>query len=69
MRSSAAAQSLPTPTAPGAARTDWQTLRKVLPYLWQYRWRVGLALAFLLLAKVANVGVPVLLKHLVDDDG
>ena len=66
MRSSAAAQSLPTPTAPGAARTDWQTLRKVLPYLWQYRWRVGLALAFLLLAKVANVGVPVLLKHLVD---
>ena len=66
MRSSAAAQSLPTPTAPGAARTDWQTLRKVLPYLWQYRWRVGLALAFLLLAKLANVGVPVLLKHLVD---
>ena len=66
MRPSAAAQSLPTPTAPGAARTDWQTLRKVLPYLWQYRWRVGLALAFLLLAKVANVGVPVLLKHLVD---
>ncbi len=66
MRHSAAAPSLPTPTLPGAARTDWQTLRKVLPYLWQYRWRVGLALAFLLLAKVANVGVPVLLKHLVD---
>ena len=66
MRHSAAAQALPTPTAPGAARTDWQTLRKLLPYLWQYRWRVGLALAFLLLAKVANVGVPVLLKHLVD---
>ena len=66
MRHSAAAPSLPTPTVPGAARTDWQTLRKVLPYLWQYRWRVGLALAFLLLAKVANVGVPVLLKHLVD---
>jgi ATP-binding cassette subfamily B protein len=66
MRPSAAAQSLPTPTVPGAARTDWQTLRKVLPYLWQYRWRVGLALAFLVLAKVANVGVPVLLKHMVD---
>ena len=66
MRHSAAAQALPTPTAPGVARTDWQTLRKLLPYLWQYRWRVGLALAFLLLAKVANVGVPVLLKHLVD---
>jgi len=66
MRHSTAAQSLPTPTVPGAARTDWQTLNKLVPYLWRYRWRVGLALGFLLLAKVANVGVPVLLKHLVD---
>jgi ATP-binding cassette subfamily B protein len=66
MRHSAAAHSLPTPTVPGAARTDLQTLNKLLPYLWRYRWRVGLALGFLLLAKVANVGVPVLLKHLVD---
>ncbi len=66
MRHSAAAHSLPTPTVPGAPRTDWQTLNKLLPYLWRYRWRVGLALGFLLLAKVANVGVPVLLKHLVD---
>ncbi len=66
MRHSAAAHSLPNPATPGVARTDWQTLRKLLPYLWQYRWRVGLALGFLLLAKVANVGVPVLLKHLVD---
>ena len=66
MRRSAPSTTLPVPPSPGAARTDWQTLGKLLPYLWQYRWRVGLALAFLLLAKVANVGVPVLLKHLVD---
>ncbi len=66
MRHSAPSIALATPTAPGAARSDWQTLRKVLPYLWQYRWRVGLALSFLLAAKVANVGVPVLLKYLVD---
>ena len=66
MRHSAAAQSLPIPTAAGAARSDWQTLGKLLPYLWQYRWRVGLALGFLLAAKVANVSVPLLLKHLVD---
>ena len=51
MRHSAAAQSLPNPATPGAARTDWQTLGKLLPYLWQYRWRVGLALGFLLAAK------------------
>ncbi len=47
-------------------RSDWGTLAKLLPYLWRYRWRVGIALAFLLGAKVANVSVPLLLKHLVD---
>ena len=41
-------------------------MAKLLPYLWRYRWRVGIALGFLVAAKVANVGVPVLLKHLVD---
>ena len=45
---------------------DWHTLQRLLPYLWQYKWRVGLALAFMVGAKLANVGVPVLLKRLVD---
>ncbi len=49
--------------APGA---DWATLRRLVPYLWQYKWRVAAALAFMIAAKVANVGVPILLKHLVD---
>ncbi len=53
-----------TPNAP--VRSDWATLAKLLPYLWQYRWRVGTALLFLVAAKVANVGVPVLMKNLVD---
>ena len=52
--------------APPAPRSDWQTLERLLPYLWRYRWRVGLALAFMVGAKVANVGVQVLLKTLVD---
>jgi ATP-binding cassette subfamily B protein len=61
------AGSLPLPADPTAPkRSDWGTLARLLPYLWRYRWRVGLALAFLLAAKVANVGVPVLLKDLVD---
>jgi len=47
-------------------RPDWQTLSRLLPYLWQYKWRVLAALAFMVAAKVANVGVPVLLKELVD---
>ncbi len=51
---------------PAQRRSDWGTLGKLLPYLWRYRWRVGIALVFLLGAKVANVSVPLLLKHLVD---
>lgn len=47
-------------------RSDWATLRRLFPYLWNYKWRVMAALAFMIGAKVANVGVPVLLKNLVD---
>ena len=57
------------PSAPAAAterRSDWSTLQRLLPYLWQYKWRVIAALAFMVGAKAANVGVPVLLKQLVD---
>ncbi|MBA3772008.1 MAG: ABC transporter ATP-binding protein/permease [Ramlibacter sp.] len=52
--------------APARAHTDWATLRRLFPYLWQYKWRVIAALVFMVAAKVANVGVPVLLKNLVD---
>jgi len=45
---------------------DWAVLKRLLPYLWEYKWRVAAALAFMIGAKLANVGVPVLLKHLVD---
>jgi ATP-binding cassette, subfamily B, heavy metal transporter len=46
--------------------TDWATLRRLFPYLWDYKWRVIFALAFMVGAKLANVGVPLLLKNLVD---
>ena len=52
--------------APGAERTDAATLARLFPYLWHYKWRVVFALAFMVGAKLANVGVPVLLKYLVD---
>ncbi len=52
------------PSAPGAR---WAALRHLAPYLWQYRVRVVLALVMLVAAKVANVGVPIVLKHIVDD--
>jgi len=54
------------PVPPGPASGDWSTLQRLLPYLWQYKWRVVLALGFMVAAKFANVGVPVLLKQLVD---
>jgi ATP-binding cassette subfamily B protein len=38
----------------------------LLPYLWEYRWRVLFALACLVVAKLANVGVPLVLKEVVD---
>jgi ATP-binding cassette subfamily B protein len=49
-----------------ADRRDWQNLRGMLPYLWEFRGRALLALACLILAKVANVGVPLVLKEIVD---
>jgi ATP-binding cassette subfamily B protein len=54
------------PDAPPRARSDWFTLRRLAPYLWQYRWRVVAALAFMVGAKLANVSVPLVLKDLVD---
>jgi ATP-binding cassette subfamily B protein len=57
----------PAASAAAAAPTsDWATLRRLFPYLWTYKWRVMAALAFMVGAKVANVGVPLLLKNLVD---
>jgi ATP-binding cassette subfamily B protein len=56
-----------TPSAPAAPRSgDWQTLSRLLPYLWQYKWRVLIALALMVGAKLANVSVPLLLKELID---
>ena len=52
--------------AAGPVSSDWTTLRRLFPYLWQYKWRVLAALAFMVAAKMANVGVPLLLKELVD---
>jgi len=46
--------------------SDWGALRVLIPYLWEYKGRVVLALIFLLVAKVGNVGVPLVLKDIVD---
>jgi ABC-type transport system involved in Fe-S cluster assembly fused permease/ATPase subunit len=51
---------------PQTGGTDIKTLKSLAPFLWEYRGRVALALAALVLAKVANVGVPLVLKEIVD---
>ena len=58
------------PAATLAANTppdsDSRTLKRLLPYLLTYKWRVAAALLFMVGAKLANVSVPLLLKDLVD---
>ncbi len=56
----------PPPDAKGRQRTDWATLKTLFPYLWVYKWRVIAALGALIGAKMANVGVPLVLKQLID---
>jgi ATP-binding cassette subfamily B protein len=59
----------PPPPGQSSSKTrgDIATLKTLLPYLWVYKWRVLAALLALVGAKAANVGVPVVLKKLVDD--
>ncbi len=45
---------------------EWRAAASLLPYLAEYRWRVALALSFLAAAKFANVGVPLVMKEIVD---
>jgi ATP-binding cassette, subfamily B, heavy metal transporter len=60
-----------TPAAPPnseapRARSEWRAVGMLVPYLWEFRTRVVIALAFLIGAKLANVGVPIILKEVVD---
>ncbi len=55
------------PAAGGLRRRgEWRNVVLLFPYLWEFKGRVALALAFLVTAKLANVGVPLLLKEIVD---
>jgi len=62
------ASALPKPPVgqPLAETHTWLTLRTLFPYLWRYRVRVVAALACLILAKLANVGVPLVFKEMID---
>ena len=62
-------KSAPVPQSSNAAtwrRNDWKTIRTLLPYLMEFKGRVTLALLCLTAAKIANVGVPLVMKEIVD---
>jgi len=47
-------------------RADWQTLRSLVPYLLEFKWRVVAAMSLLIFSKLANVSVPLVLKEIID---
>jgi ATP-binding cassette subfamily B protein len=51
---------------PAAPVSILAAFRRLWPEVWRYRLRVGTALVFLVAAKLANIGVPIVLKELVD---
>jgi ATP-binding cassette subfamily B protein len=55
-----------SPAAPPIARSDFSVFRRLLPYLWEFRGRVLLAILFLVAAKLANITVPIVMKTIVD---
>jgi ABC-type transport system involved in Fe-S cluster assembly fused permease/ATPase subunit len=56
--------------APSLSRSlrgnEWRVLGTLVPYLWEYRWRVLAALLLLVSAKLTNVAVPLVMKDVVD---
>jgi ATP-binding cassette subfamily B protein len=54
---------------PHSDRKDWKNLKRLFPFIWEYRGRVVIALACLVLSKFAIVGMPLVLKDIVDGLG
>ncbi len=51
---------------PHADRKDWNNIKRLLPYIWDFKGRVIIALGCLVLSKLAVVGMPLVLKEIVD---
>jgi ATP-binding cassette, subfamily B, heavy metal transporter len=54
------------PLAKTRQHSDWQVIKNLMPYIWQFKFRVIITLLCLVAAKVANLGVPIVLKKIVD---
>ena len=47
-------------------RSDWHTIKSLWPYIWRSKYRVMFAFIALTLAKLSNLGIPVILKKIID---
>ena len=47
-------------------RSDWHTIKSLWPYIWRSKYRVIFAFIALTLAKLSNLGIPVVLKKIID---
>ncbi|MFZ9642422.1 MAG: ABCB family ABC transporter ATP-binding protein/permease [Candidatus Methylopumilus sp.] len=54
------------PQAKARQHSDWHVIKNLMPYIWQFKFRVIITLLCLVFAKVANLGVPIVLKKIVD---
>lgn len=53
-------------SAPEGGRKDIRNLKRIFPYIWEYKGRVLVALLSLILSKVAIVGIPLIFKEIID---
>lgn len=53
-------------SSPHSNRKDWYNIKKMMPFIWDYKGRVFFALSCLVVSKLAMVGVPIVLKYIVD---
>lgn len=49
------------------SRIRWSTITQLIPYITAYPKRISIALLCLVIAKLANIALPFLLKHIIDD--
>lgn len=52
--------------APDLDNVDWSSLKRLIPFMTEFKGRIGLALLCLVGAKMASVGLPFILKNIVD---
>ena len=52
--------------APEGGRQDVRNLKRIFPYIWEYKGRVLIALLSLILSKAAIVGIPLIFKEIID---